>query len=305
MGRSASSERWAVILAGGEGTRLRSLTRAIVGDDRPKQFCPFVGGRTLLEQTRLRVALTISSDKTLVVVTKTHELFYQPLAQSLSPKLLLVQPENKGTAAAILYAVLAVATRSPKSIVAIFPSDHCFSDDRAFMSHVESAFVAARVIPEVVTLLGMAPERPEIEYGWIEPHASVLCDFPRIVSRVRRFWEKPTAPLARKLMERGCLWNSFVMVGHADAFLRMTARALPNLYDSFVAFMRTVGTAEEFQALRDLYSRVPATNFSSDVLAMRPADLGVLTVNGVGWIDLGDPARVVSKLSAERKSRGL
>ena len=285
--------------------RLRSLTRAIAGDDRPKQFCTIVGAQTLLEQTRQRVALTIPSEKTLVVVTKTHEIFYQPLAQSLPQQLLLVQPENKGTATAILYALLSVAAKSPKSIVAIFPSDHCFSDDRAFMSHVESAFVAVRARPEIVTLLGMAPDGPEVEYGWIEPHASVLCSVPRVVSRVRGFWEKPTANLAWKLMERGCLWNSFVMVGHVDAFLKMTGRTLPKLYDSLVAVMRTAETAEELQALRDLYSRVPATNFSSEVLAMRPDDLGVLKVNGVGWIDLDDPTRVIAKLAAVRQSSGL
>jgi len=68
-------------------------------------------------------------------------------------------------------------------------------------------------------------------------------------------------------MERGCLWNSFVMVGFVDAFLKMTGRALPTLYDSFDAVIRTAGTAEERQALRDLYSRIPPTNFSSEVLA--------------------------------------
>lgn len=305
MDTSASNERWAVILAGGEGSRLRSLTRAIAADDRPKQFCAIFGGQTLLEHTRQRIASTIPSGKTLVVVTKTHELFYQLVAQNLPPELLLVQPENKGTALAILYALLSVANRSPGAIVAIFPSDHCFSDDKAFMSHVESAFVAMQAKPELVTLLGIAPDGPEVEYGWIEPDASVLCSVPRVISRARGFWEKPTANLARRLMERGCLWNSFVMVGHVDAFLKMIGRTLPKLYDSFVAVMRTTGTAEELQTLRDLYSRAPATNFSSEVLAVRPDDFVVLKVNGVSWIDLGDPTRVVSQLAAVRKSSGL
>jgi len=91
---------YAVILAGGDGTRLRSLTRAITGDERPKQFAPVIGGQTLLDQTRNRVALSISQENTLLVVTKRHEQFYQSLPKHLR---LLVQPENKGTAPGIIF----------------------------------------------------------------------------------------------------------------------------------------------------------------------------------------------------------
>src|SRR6185369_7721501 len=100
------SERWAVILAGGDGTRLQSITRAITGDDRPKQFVPVIGGSTLLDQTRSRVALSVASARTLFVVTEKHRRFYQSLTRSVSQNLLLEQPANKGTAPAILYALL-------------------------------------------------------------------------------------------------------------------------------------------------------------------------------------------------------
>ena len=78
------SERWAVILAGGDGTRLQSMTRNITGDDRPKQFVPVIGGSTLLDQTRSRVALSVSPGRTLFVVTEKHRRFYQSLTQSVS-----------------------------------------------------------------------------------------------------------------------------------------------------------------------------------------------------------------------------
>jgi mannose-1-phosphate guanylyltransferase len=189
---SLRNDHWAVILAGGEGTRLRSMTREIAGDDRPKQFCPLVDGRTLLEQTRQRVALSIDPNRTLIVVTKSHKCFYETLADTVPGDLLLEQPENRGTAAAILYALFRIAERSPRSVVAFFPSDHYFSDDHAFMSHVELAFESARTRPETLVLLGITPSAPEVEYGWIEPHASILGSMPRSISRVRRFWEKPT-----------------------------------------------------------------------------------------------------------------
>ncbi len=131
---SRRSERWAVILAGGDGTRLQSLTRAITGDDRPKQFAPVIGGSTLLDQTRRRVALSVLPGKTLFVVTEKHRRFYQTAMHGVSRNLVLEQPENKGTAPAIIYALMRVAAKSPKAIVAMFPSDHYFADDEEFMS---------------------------------------------------------------------------------------------------------------------------------------------------------------------------
>jgi mannose-1-phosphate guanylyltransferase len=287
--------RWAVILAGGDGTRLRSLTRSITGDERPKQFVPVIGGKTLLDQTRRRVATAVSLDQTLFVVTEKHERYYRSLARNVGQDQLLVQPTNKGTAPAIVYALMRIAAQSPRAVVAFFPSDHYFADDELFMSHVEAAFDNA-ALNETVTLLGITPEAPEVEYGWIEPHASILNHLPRAVTRVRRFWEKPTLNIARRLMQRGCLWNSFVMVGRVDVFLRLVQQALPGLYSDFGSILPSLGTAAELRTVRHLYSQIPDSNFSQQVLAVRPDDLTVMKVEQVGWSDLGEPSRVLSTL---------
>jgi len=189
------------------------MTRAITGDNRPKQFVPVIGRSTLLDQTRKRVKLSFDPSRTLIVVTQKHRRFYEPLANEISPTLLLEQPVNKGTAPAILYALLRVAKKSPKAVVALFPSDHFFADDEEFMSHVDTAFDAVRVQPRIVTLLGITPTGPEREYGWIEPQRSVIGSAARSITRVKKFWEKPSATLAASLMEHGCFWNSFVWLG--------------------------------------------------------------------------------------------
>lgn len=294
---SKRSERWAVILAGGDGTRLQTLTRSITGDDRPKQFVPVIGGSTLLEQTRSRVARSVLPGRTLLVVTEKHRRFYSSLTQGVSPNLLLEQPENKGTAPAILYALMRVAAKSSKAIVALFPSDHYFADDEDFMSHVDAAFDAVQAQPNTVTLLGITPSAPETEYGWIEPRPSILGSLPRSITRVSRFWEKPNANVAHTLMERGCLWNSFVMVGRVDALLKMTRRALPEMYSQFTTIMSTFETVTERKALHELYAKIQESNFSHEVLAVRPEDLTVMRVGNVGWSDLGEPARVLSTLA--------
>lgn len=291
------SATWAVILAGGDGTRLQSMTRAITGDNRPKQFVPVIGRSTLLNQTRRRVGLSIDASRTLIVVTQKHRRFYKPLADEIPSGLLLEQPSNKGTAPAILYSLLQVAKRSPNAIVALFPSDHFFADDEQFMSHIDVAIDTVRVRPETVMLLGITPTAPETEYGWIEPHTSIFATLNRSITRVSRFWEKPSLNVANSLMERGCLWNSFVMVARVDALLKITQTALPELYAAFAAVTPTFETAAEHRALTQLYSQIEETNFSHQVLAVRPEDLMVMRVGDVGWSDLGEPNRVLSTLA--------
>src|SRR5215813_8333989 len=294
---SRRRERWAIILAGGDGTRLQSMTRTIAGDNRPKQFVPVIGGQTLLDQTRARVALSVLPSRTLFVVTKKHRRFYESLTHAVSPHSVLEQPENKGTAPAILYALMRMAAESPRAIVALFPSDHFFADDEAFMSYVDTAFDAVQAEPKTVTLLGITPTAAETEYGWIEPEAAILSSMPRSITRVSRFWEKPNMETARMLMQQGCLWNSFVMVGRVDALLKMTREALPELFRAFARTVPMFGGPLESNAICDLYAKIPDSNFSHEVLTKRPYDLAVIRVGDVGWSDLGEPARVLSTLA--------
>jgi mannose-1-phosphate guanylyltransferase len=273
------------------------MTRAITGDNRPKQFVPVIGGSTLLNQTRRRVALSIEPSRTLFVVTQKHRRFYQPLADEIPSSLLLEQPVNKGTAPAILYSLLRIAAKSPKAVVALFPSDHFFADDEEFMSHIDVAIDAVKIQPGKVILLGITPSAPETEYGWIEPERSILAGVQKSITRVSKFWEKPSLDLATFLMERGCLWNSFVMVGCVDALLKMTRAAMPQTYATFAGIAPIFETARERKALAALYSHIENSNFSHEVLAVRPEDLMVMRVGDVGWSDLGEPNRVLSTLA--------
>ncbi len=299
MGRlidSGSEAGWALVLAGGDGVRLRPLTRQIVGDERPKQFCPILRGETPLRQTLRRAALAVAPEHVLTIVTRSHACWFEPL-MARSPGQVIVQPENRGTGPAILYGLLRLSVEAPLSPVAILPSDHYLSDDAAFMGHVERALQAVLARPDLVILLGITPDSPEIGYGWIEsgpPLAGVeVCD----LFRVRRFWEKPSLPLARTLLARRCLWNSFVMVARVPALLSLIRAAMPEEWQAFAALHARLQTPGEDEAAETLYDELRTTSFSDQVLARRPSNLAVLPVTGVEWSDWGEPHRVLATLA--------
>jgi len=290
------SDRFAVILAGGDGSRLKSLTRVIAGDERPKQFCPILNNETLLDITRKRVALKIAPENTFFSLTAKHERFYGSLLAGVSNHRLTVQPENKGTAPAILYSLLQLARLAPDATVAFFPSDHYFSDDEAFMENVETAFQAVERNANSLVLLGIEPESAETSYGWIEPVETLFGNLAKAVSQVKRFWEKPSYEAAGYLMTKGCLWNSFVMVGKVGTFLGLIEKHVPELYKMFAASSVTFGTSAERATVRSLYAWITDVNFSSEVLQKATGELFVLRVSDVVWSDWGEPQRVLGTL---------
>ncbi|MGD9590614.1 MAG: sugar phosphate nucleotidyltransferase [Pyrinomonadaceae bacterium] len=292
-----SAERHAIILAGGDGTRLRSITRLVTGDERPKQFCKIFGDDTLLDHTLERTASLIAPSNTYFSLTEKHWRYFSSALANVPESRLVVQPENRGTAPAILYSLLRLAGTAPDAPVAFFPSDHYFSNDDAFMAHVDRAFASVEADLSSVVLLGIEPDKPETSYGWIEPVDSLFGEMPRSISGVGRFWEKPTRLAAQRLFASGCLWNSFVMVGRVSSFIEMFRSHLPGLYRTFAAASALFGTEQETAVVRSVYDWIKDTNFSSEVLEKCAGELQVMRVGNVGWCDWGEPERVIGTLN--------
>ena len=284
---------WAVILAGGEGSRVRPLTRLIDGDDRPKQFCRIFSGHTLLNETRARIGSLVDPRRTLYSVVKDHERFYEEELTGFPRGQLVVQPSNRGTTAAILYALLRIAREDENATVGFFPSDHHFENHGPLLATVQSAARLTEESPRMVALLGAVATHPETEYGWIEPGRPLGGSFGHPAFSVNRFWEKPERRLAEALLERRCLWNTFVMVGRARTFLNLTEARVPRMLKAFEAMMRKAGGRPSRERAEELYRALAPGDFSRQVLSLSAPHLCVLPLADTEWSDLGTPRRVL------------
>jgi len=295
---------WAAILAGGEGRRLRPLTRSIAGDARPKQFCRFFGDQTLLEDTRERLSHNVASGRTLYVVSAAHERFYREVLPDVPSSHLIEQSVNRGTTAAVASVIYALRGAIGCEPVGFFPADHYYRDAVTLRQTITAAYAIAARRPDTVILLGSEATRAETEYGWIEPAPPGVAPGPHGLRGVQRFWEKPADPVARELFHRGCLWNTLLVVGQVSAFEALLARAVPDIWQEFARLPAADSPEGRGRALHHAYAMIRASDFSQEVLVRCPEHLSVLALPDVGWTDLGQPHRVLDVLAERHEVLG-
>lgn len=289
---SRSSGAWGVLLAGGDGSRLRPLTTCIEGDERPKQFCRILGERSLFGESLRRIAPLFDLQRTIAVVTRKHEKYYSNELGGLPGSSVLVQPCNRGTGVAIASTILMLRGLDDDAVVAFFPCDHYYGNEAAFLRAVEAGLRAAGDNPDKLVLLGAAPTHLETEYGWIEPELLPSPPAELVPMRVRRFWEKPTLATTHRLLRIGCLWNTFVTMGRVSAFIEALCAAVPK---TILAL-----SAETMESdLLPSYRSVGPIDFSRDVLSTQSDRLLVIRDEVSRWTDLGRPSRVLETIACE------
>jgi mannose-1-phosphate guanylyltransferase len=271
---------WGLVLAGGAGSRLHGLTRNSHGVVVPKQFCSLQGGPSLLQEALQRAAAVAPMQRVCTVVAGQHRQWWSDMLGYLPDENIIVQPANRGTAHGILLPLVRIAERDPDAIVVMLPADHYLSDEDVLVQALREVALLAGTNREAVYLLGMQPDEPDTELGYILPARRS----PETPAAVLRFIEKPSSERARSLLQQGALWNAFIMAGTADALLKLfDAR-----FDSTVQAIR----GADFAALDSLYGNLHEIDFSRDVLQGNESMLQVLAVPNCGWTDLGTPKRI-------------
>lgn len=287
---------WAIVLAGGEGTRLRPLTRYVCGDDRPKQYAALLDSRSLLELTLDRVELAIASERTVIVARRDHTRYLAGVVDN--PSRLLIQPGDRGTAVGILWPAHWISWRNPEATVAVFPSDHFVLGELTLMRHVMEVVAFVHRHPGLVVLLGAPARESEAGYGWIEPGALIGSVASEPVWRIRRFVEKPTPQAAHRCWARGDLWNTFILVAAVATLIDVGQEALPTVSDHLADLEPLADTPAEGAAIERAYAMVPTADFSRAVAQLYPARFAVSRLPAhVTWSDWGTPTRVLKSLT--------
>jgi len=287
MSACPSPHLWTIVLAGGEGVRLRRLTRALHGEECPKQFAMIHGGRSLLQTTVARARRWSATERTLVVVAAERRALAGHQLRDQGPVDVVGQPSNRGTGPGILLPLSRILAADPRAHVAILPSDHYVRDEAAFERSIRRAIAASE---EQVALVGAVPDQPETQYGWIVPG-----DTPGTRSCVTRFCEKPPAAVAQRLLREGALWNTFIMAGAARHFWSLARQHLAGPTSRFDAYRQAVGGAAETRVLDEIYTNMQPADFSRDLL-QKATGLGLVRLDECGWSDWGTPERVLESL---------
>ncbi len=271
---------FAVIMAGGRGTRFWPLSRR----DRPKQFLRVTPGGTLIQNTVARIEPVIPADRVLIVLGEDQRQLASQQLPDLPHTNFIVEPVGRNTAPAIGLASRVILERDPDAVMVVLPADHVIDDEDDFRQVLCAAATAASR-SDVLVVLGIRPDRPETGYGYIRPGGLWEIEAGRQFLKVERFAEKPSREDAAAYVEQGDLWNSGMFIWRASAIrdrLRIHMPALHAALDDLFADRNGAGRARR---LRDLYPRLEAV--SIDYGVMEKAREVVVLPCEFGWNDVG------------------
>ena len=304
---------WAIILAGGEGKRMRQFTSRWLGVSRPKQYCTFLGTHSMLEQTVDRARKLVPAERIVTVIGQGHDRY---LGKIHLAGRVIQQPAQKDTGPGILLPAAYILARDPEATLLIFPSDHFIFPESHFLQYVRRALPLAASTHKLV-LLAAAPDRPEPDYGWIEI-GSRLQGRPagrheRSARRVLRFHEKPDAAEARDYLARGLLWNTMVMAVKARTLWSQAGQLQPQAEKRLETLLQVMQMSRRSQSgirldagvPQHIFAGLPSFNFSTGFLHPKAQDCIALPMEGLLWSDWGRPERVIETIGRMRQLASL
>ncbi len=270
-----------VLLCGGSGTRLWPLSRK----SYPKQFAKLMSDESLFQASARRLSGEGFAAPVIVTGDPFRFIVTEQLAQvELSAQGILIEPDGRNTAPAILAAALWLAENDPAALMLVAPSDHVIPDTAAFAATVQAA-VPRALAGDLVTF-GIKPTRPETGYGYLElaPDADAAADSPQTLAH---FVEKPDTARATEMLAAGTfLWNAGIFLFTAEVILAAFKTFAPAMVDTVTAALRESNADLGFTRLNaDAWGK--ADNISIDYAIMEKADNLAVMPFGAGWSDLG------------------
>lgn len=277
--------RYAMIMAGGSGTRLWPMSRA----DRPKQLIPFIGGRSLLQIAAERADGLVPPERLFVCAAERHrEAILQALPR-LSEERFLGEPVGRDTLSAVGFSAAVIARKDPEAVIAVFTADHLIEPADVFARLLDQAFLLAEHAPHTLVTFGVTPTTPATGYGYLELGEAI--EGGAFV--VRQFREKPDLATARRFLEAGptrFLWNSGMFVWRARTLLDCIARYEPEVAAGLGRIADDWETPRRSETVAQVYPTLK--RISIDYAVMEPGSrdpqVRVAAVPlSLSWLDIG------------------
>lgn len=290
--------RFGIILATGEEQKPRSFIRPFRDGSLPKQYVNFIGIGSMVEHALYRARKLIPRDRIFILVRQEH-LSYAGVREQFSSQpreTVIAESGNREIEPNVFLPLIHLYKRYPESSVAIFPSDYFISEQNLFIHYVAHAFRAVEQDPSRLVLLGIKHDEPDSKCRYILPREEDRNLKPWTFLGVHRFIENPSLETARKLIRRGALWNTMVMLSKTKTLLSLAGTVVPGLYDSFEQILKAIGTRNERFVIAEASPHVKSRNFPEGfleaLLSHHRSSLRVLPVLGVSWSEWGFPRDV-------------
>ena len=287
---------WSIVLAGGDGVRTKEFIRRWLGYEKPKQYCAFVGSRSMFQHTLDRAARLTPWERVVVVAARHHQREVWDQLDGRPASMVLFQPKNVDTAAGIFLPLTYILARDPLATVVIYPSDHFISPESSFLMAVDQAVRGSNGLGGRPVLLAARPDSLDLEYGWIKPGRSLDQTGTADIRAVEAFVEKPDEATAREARTTGSLWNTMVLAAKGTQLWSLGWKCFPDMMSRFERLRDTIDTAEQLRVIEAIYDALPHRNFSAHLLQRVPERLAVMEMKDVLWSDWGNPERILSGL---------
>jgi mannose-1-phosphate guanylyltransferase len=242
-------------------------------------------------------ASTLSRQEHIVaVVAREHGQEAWSQLEARGAGTVLLQPRERDSAAGMYLSLTYLRAKDSQARVVIYPSDHFVYPETGFMVSVHRALSALEWLPDRFVVLGVPPDRLELDYGWIVPDDRIDGSEPYRIRAIKAFVGRPSVAQADAALAGGALWNTSVLAAKAETLWHMGWECFPDLMPRFERLSRSIGTSKEAQILDEIYHDIPAHDLVSELLQRAPGRAAVLEIHEVLWSDWGKPTRIIESL---------